>query len=243
MNSFQRFQIEHLSPSSLNLWRSAPGIWALRYIAKMKDSGHPAMWRGTAVENGLAALLHGQPLASAISAAYQSYDLNSKDYPDDVTEERELIAPMVEQCVKWKPPSHLNATQLRVEYFFEPVPIPVIGFIDFCFDGIDIDCKSTKACPSAPRPDHVRQVSLYRAARNRNGGVLYVTGKRHQYYEIDDASMNEALAEMHADALSLNNLLARCDTKEDVLRSLPVDWSHYAAPKTKVPLEELLLAG
>ena len=56
MNSFGRFGISHLSASSLNLWRASPGIFALRYLAKIKDSGNAAMWRGSAVENGLAAV-------------------------------------------------------------------------------------------------------------------------------------------------------------------------------------------
>ena len=245
-HSFARFGIEHLSPSALNTWRAAPGIWALRYIAKIKDGGGPAMWRGTAVENGFVNLLRGQSPENAHAAATQSFDLNAKDYQEtdnDLTSERELIGPMIEQCIKWSPPSALNAAQLRIEYFFDPVPIPVIGYLDMAFEGIDIDLKTTKACPSTPRSDHVRQVSIYRAARNRSGGVLYVTNKKHAYFDIADDMMNEAIDELRADALSLNNFLARCDSKEDVLRSLPVDWTNYQAPKTKVSLAEILLAG
>jgi hypothetical protein len=243
MNSFQRFGFDHLSASSLNLWRTSPGIWALRYIAKIKDGGSPAMWRGTAVENGLAFLLRGQTLDAAVGAAHQSFDLNAKDYSEDSTDERDLIAPMVEQCVKWTAPSALIATQVKIEHWFDPVPIPVIGYLDFAFDETDVDLKTTKACPSTPRSDHVRQVSIYRAARLRQGGILYVTGKRHQYFPVTDDMMNEALNELHADALSLNNFLARCDGKEDVLRSLPIDWTHFQAPKTKVPLADILMAG
>lgn len=245
-HSFERFGIGHLSASSLNLWRASPGVWAIRYIGGIKDAGNPAMWRGTAVENGLVALLRGQPLSAAVAAAHQSFDLNAKDYQEidgDMTAERGLITPMIEQCSRWKPPSALNATQLKIEHYFDPVPIPVIGYLDLAFDGIDIDCKSTKALPSAPRPDHIRQVSLYRAARGRNGGVLYVTNKKHAYYEIDDAAMNEALDELAATALSLNNFLARMESREDVLRSLPVDYEHFQAPKTRVPLNQILMAG
>jgi hypothetical protein len=243
-NAFERFNISHLSPSSLNLWRSAPGIFALRYIAGIKDGGKAAMWRGTAVETGLAALLRGETSGEALNAAHMNFDLNAMGIIDEANEpERALIEPMLKECAKWKPPSDLNATQLRVEYFFDPVPIPVIGYLDLGFDGIDIDLKTTKAMPSAPRADHVRQVSLYRAARGRAGGLLYVTNKKHAYYEVSDEMMAEGLAELHAAALSLNNFLARCDTREDALRSLPVDWDHWSAPKTKVPLSELLLAG
>lgn len=245
-NSFARFGIGHLSASQLNLWRGAPGLYLLRYIAKIKDSGNPAMWRGTAVENGLAALLRGQKLDVASDLAHQAFDLNANGYTEedgDLTAERDLIKPMLGECLKWQPPSELNATQLKVEYWFDPVPIPVIGYLDFGFHEIDIDLKTTKACPSQPRADHVRQVSIYRAARNRAGGLLYVTGKRHAYFDVNDDAMNGALGDMHAAALSLNNFLARCETREDALRSLPIDYDHYAAPKTKIPLEEILLGG
>lgn len=244
-NSFERFNISHLSASSLNLWRSAPGIWALRYVGGIKDGGNPAMWRGSAVENGLAALLHKQPLATAITASYRAFDLNAEnaEQNDELTNERDLIAPMLEQCAKWQAPSMLAATQLKIEHFFDPIPVPVIGYLDLAFDGIDIDLKTTKALPSAPRADHVRQVSIYRAARGRAGGLLYVTAKKYAYYPVDDTMMDEALMELHAAALSLQNFLAKCETRDEILRSLPVDWDHWSAPKTKVPLTDILSAG
>lgn len=249
MNSFSRFGITHLSPSSLNLWRAAPGLWNMRYIAKIPDEGNPKMWRGTAVETGLAALLYRQPFDQAVKMAYVNYELNSKPWtgsPEILTTQRDLIAPMIKELEKWKPPSALNATQVKVEYFFDPVPIPVRGYLDFGFEEIDIDLKSTEKCPkpeTGPSSDHVRQVSLYRAARNRRGALLYTSHARHQYFEITDDMMNDALEEMREDALSLNNFLARCETREDALRSLPIDWSHWKAPKTKIPLSEILLGG
>lgn len=241
-NSFTRHGISHLSASSLNLWRSAPGVFALRYLAGIKDAGNASMWRGSAVENGMAALLRGADITQACSIAYQAFNMNAQG-EDEADAERNLIYPMLAECQKWKPPGPLNAAQLKVEHWLEDVPIPVIGYLDFAFDGIDIDLKTTKACPSTPRPDHVRQVSLYRAARGRNGGVLYVTAKRHAYFDIDDDMMERALGDLQADALSLSNFLARCDTKEDALRSLPMDWEAFQAPKIKVPLAQILLAG
>jgi hypothetical protein len=253
-NSFERFNIDHLSPSSLNTWKTAPGIWALRYIAKIKSEGAPRMWRGTAVENGLAALLQ-QPyglldvkVERAKAVAHQNFDLNAEhaEQNGELIGERELIAPMIEQCAKWKAPSKLNATQLKIEYWLDPIPVPIEGWLDFAFDGIDIDLKTTKRCPkleTGPEPSHVGQVSIYRAARGRAGGLLYVSHANHTYFEVTDEMMDGALEDMRATALSLNNFLARMDTKEDVLRSLPVDYGHFQAPKTKVNFEDLLSAG
>lgn len=242
MNSFERFEIKHLSVSSLNLWRASPGVWALRYIARLKDDGNAAMWRGSAVENGLAAHLRGHD--NPCSIAHDAFDLNCQgEIADEITAERGLIEPMLDVCKLWKPPAELNATQLRVEYFLDHIPIPLIGYLDFAFQDIDVDLKTTKACPSVPRPDHVRQVSLYRAARGRNGGLLYVTAKKYAYYDVDDDAMERGLNDLQCDALSLYNFLSRCDSKQDALKSLPVDWESFYAPKTKVPLSEILLAG
>ena len=244
MNSFERFRINHLSASSLNLWMSSQSIWAARYIGNIKDDGNAAMWRGSAVENGLAALLRGQAIEFAVGAAHQAFDLNCNLATDVSSDERDLIQPMLDQCAAWKPPSELLATQLKIEHFFDPVPVPIIGYLDMSFDEADIDLKTTKALPSKPRAEHIRQVSIYRAARNKAGGLLYVTNKKHAYYEVNDEMMGDALNEMHACALSLQNFLARCEGPDDIFRSLPpIDYENFRAPKTKVKLTDLLLAG
>lgn len=233
-HAFARHGIEHLSPSSLNLWRDNPGIWALRYLKRITDDGSAAMWRGTAVEGGLAALLRGVPANEACALAEMNFLQNCQgELSDDIEAERTLISPMVMECSRWQPPSDLNATQIKVEYFFDAIPIPVIGYVDFCFDGIDVDLKTTKACPSAPRPDHVRQVSLYRAARERKGGVLYVTPKKRSYFEIDDDAFNGAMADMHNDAVSLYQFLGKFESADDVVRCLPMNRDHFRFPKIK----------
>ena len=245
MHALTRFGIEHLSPSSLNLWRSSPGLWALRYVAKIKDDGNAAMWRGKAVEDGFAALLRGTDIRAAQSMALQTFDQNAQgESSDTIDAEREMIGPMIfSASLGWQKPGPLNATQLKVEHWFDDVPVPVIGYLDFAFDGVDVDLKTTKACPSTPRPDHVRQVALYRAARGRDAGILYVTAKKHQYFHIDDDTCERALGDLQSCALALTQFLDRMPSKKDVLRCLPMDSDHYAFPKLKVPLAEVLLAG
>ena len=241
---FERFGISHLSPSSLNCWRASPGVWALRYLSKIRDDGNAAMWRGSAVEAGMAALLRGAKLDEATTLALQSFDLNSQgDITGELGSERDLIEPMLTECLKWQAPSALNATQLKIEHWFEHIPIPVIGYLDLAFDGIDVDLKTTKACPSSPRPDHVRQVSLYRASRERLGGLLYVTAKRHAYFPVDDDMMARGLSDLESDALSLMNFLSRCDDRRAAIKSLPMDVDHFMFPKLKVPLADVLAAG
>lgn len=245
---FDRFEIDHLSPYALRLWRSVPGLWARQYIAGEKSETTARQARGKAVETGLAAILHGQSLETAVALAMQNFDLNAVELDkEEVADERKLIKPMVATCFYWDPPGKLSATQLRVEIFVDPIPIPIVGYLDFAFDtGIDVDLKTIKACPSKPRPDDVRQVSIYRAARHREGAILYVTDKRRACYEVTDEMAFEALEQIQADATQLYNFLARMETREQVMQCLPYDPEHWLAggrkPKTKVPLIDALLA-
>lgn len=243
MNDFTRFGIDHLSPSSINAWKSSPGIWALRYLASVRDKGNAAMWRGTAVEAGYAAHLRGATLNNAYKIAAQTFiTLAGGEITEEIEAENANVKAMLFECLNWKPPSMLLATQIRVEHFFDDIPIPVMGYVDLSFEHEDVDLKTTKACPSSPRGDHIRQVSLYRAARKKRGGLLYVTGKKHAYYPVDDASMKVALDEMREDALSLMNFLSNFKDRATVLKCLPIDWESFMAPKVRTPLSKVLAA-
>jgi hypothetical protein len=76
MSPFERYAIGHLSPSSLNLWRASPGLWTARYLGGLKDE-NAAMWRGHAVETGLARLFRGGSIGEARSAALDRFDENT----------------------------------------------------------------------------------------------------------------------------------------------------------------------
>jgi hypothetical protein len=243
MNPLQRYGIGHLSPSSLNLWRASPGLWSARYLAGLKDE-NAAMWRGHAVETGLARLLRGGSTGEARSDALDLFEANATgEAAEHIETERNRIIPMLDTAATWKAPAKLTATQLRVEYRFSGVPVPIIGFIDFAFaDGIDVELKTTKARPSKPRADHVRQVALYRAARERRGGVLYVTDKRFAFYEIDDEDVRPALADLEAAALSLTRFLDRIRCARDALSCLPIDWDDWrASTPLRAAVENLLV--
>lgn len=247
MTPFTRHNITHLSASSLNTWREAPGLWALRYLSKVRDDGNPAMWRGSAVEAGLHRVLVGRP-DEALPAALDNYALNSHgEITDEIESERALIEPMIAQASRWQAPSPLVAVQLKIEHWFEGIGIPVIGYADFIFeDGLIVDLKTTAAMPSTPRANHVRQVALYRAARgNAPGAVLYATKAKHACYPIDDENMDRALNDLESDARSLMAFLACVNSPADAIRCLPMNTDHYtfSNPKMKVALADILAAG
>jgi hypothetical protein len=76
MSPFERYAIDHLSPSSLNLWRASPGLLTARYLAGLKDE-NAAMWRGHAIGTGLARLFRGGSIGEARSAALDRFDENT----------------------------------------------------------------------------------------------------------------------------------------------------------------------
>jgi len=249
MSGFEKHGIRHLSPSSLNLWRDAPGIWALRYLAKVRDDGSAPMWRGNAVERGMEYLLRGNSLQDAQSFAMQAFEEAAQGEISDANDaERKLIPAMVAKIADWhadmlgaKNITPMAATQLKVEAQLQGVSIPVIGYVDFTFmEGADVDCKSTKACPSKPRPDHLRQVALYNYARKRPAALLYVTDKRFAYYTPTEFEMDGAVQELADAARSLEQFLYRMPDADTAIRCMPMATDHYAfSPAYKAKLLEL----
>lgn len=234
MNPFQKFGIAHLSPSSLNCWRETPGLWALRYLGKVRDDGSPAMWRGTAVEKGVEAFLLGKPSAHCVSLAEAAFDtLCQGEISDGITKERTNIAPMLRQAAiaLSEKKIKLAGTQIRIETQLEGVSVPVIGYVDFTFlnrTDNDIDLKTTSALPSKPRLAHVRQVATYNRARKRPQALLYVTDKKHALYEISDEEMRDAIDELTNSAQTLERYLAAMPDALAAMRSLPHQLDHYA---------------
>jgi hypothetical protein len=226
MSSFERHNIKHLSASSLNLWRAHPAKWAMQYLGGHKEES-PAFWRGLAVEDGLKAHLMGH---DPMGVAMNTFEKNAMgEASDEVEDERKLVAPMVAEAIKWKPPSKLFATQVEIQYWMDGVPIPIKGYLDFVFEcGAIIDSKTSKTCPSRPKADHVRQVAIYRAAKdNAPGSLLYITHTKHACLPVGDNAAAEALDGLRRDAQSLERFLSVVDDAGDALRMLPFNTDDF----------------
>jgi hypothetical protein len=242
VSGFQKYGIDHLSPSALNCWRETPGLWTLRYLAKVWDAGNPAMWRGTATERGVEALFRGSSIIDGIRFAQGEFEkLCMGEITDEITNEMSNIGPMVTQAADAIKKNHIcniAATQLKVETWLDGVSIPVIGYVDFTFmEGPDIDLKTTKACPSKPRPDHVRQVALYNKARERPAALLYVTDKKYAFYRPTQDDLDAAVAELTSAGRSLERFLSVMPDADTAIRSVPHNLDHYGygdAAKAKI---------
>ena len=228
MSGFERHGIRHLSASSLNLWTALPGLWALRYLHSFKDLMGPAASRGTAVEAGFLRILHGKSHKDALAVAHETFDRDIQgELSEKIDAERAMMTGMLEQCAAWKPPGELLASQIKVECFLDGIDVPLIGYVDFSFEDTDVDLKTTKACPSKPKADHVRQVSIYRQARNKRGKLLYITEKKQAEFEVDDDARDAAMQELTLTAKSLDRYLSTFDSATDAVRALPIDRDNF----------------
>lgn len=247
MSAFLKHGINHLSPSSLNCWLSAPGIWTLRYLGGAKDDGNAAMWRGSAVEAGLHRLLLGKPDTEALGAAQESFDGQcAGEVSEAIETEGKIIPGMVKRGMEWLASAKIGplaATQLKVETRLDGVSVPVIGYLDFTFmEGPDVDCKTTKACPSKPRPDHVRQLSLYWQARERPQSLLYLTEKRFAYFPVPEDDLKAGIADLTRAAQSLERFLSYMPDANAAIRCMPMEkdsfmWSAAAETKLSAIME------
>ena len=110
--------------------------------------------------------LHGRDNALAV-ALKKFEEITGGEISETIDAERARIHPMLKQLSGWKRPGELLASQIKIECWLDGLSVPLIGYVDFSFDAKDVDLKTAKAMPSKPKPDHVRQVSIYRHGHAR----------------------------------------------------------------------------
>lgn len=242
MNPFEKFGIDHLSPSSLNNYAANPALWVGKYLLGWKDEFGPAATRGSSIEAGLDHWLYQRDKETAIQKAYQHFATNTDGQADDDHEaERSNLEPMLLQAISalgnFSTP---NARQLRLEYYVDGVEVPVIGYTDYEWTEYGLDLKTTKACPSSIKADHGRQVALYSAAKRRPWKVLYVTAKKSALYDQtpEDAALH--LRDLERAARSVRHLLSKSSDGKDALRFFAPDPDNFRwSPETITMAREM----
>lgn len=203
MNAFEKHGIEHLSPSTCNLFVGSPAAFVLQKVLKKVTSVGAAAHRGTAAETGI---VHGlqdptASLADCVKKAQEQFALLTAMSGDPrLDKERDSVAGFVEQGLKeLKPYGTPISMQGKIEHRFDGLAVPFVGYYDLKFsNGIIVDIKTTHAQPSQISVPHARQVSLYMAAEGCNDGrVSYVTSKKAISYKVENAAQHlESLAKI-----------------------------------------------
>lgn len=193
MNPFSAHGIEHLSPSSCNLFAASPAMFVLEKCLKKRAPVGAAAHRGTAVEHGIVhGLLTGADEAACIAEAKAKFDsLTALSGDSRLDRESDGIPGMVSMGLgELLPYGKPTETQGRIEYRVEGLKVPLIGYFDLEWQNHKIltDIKTTHALPSKIKLPHARQVSLYHAARggDLDPRVTYVTSKKVATYRLEN---------------------------------------------------------
>lgn len=194
-NPFSAHGIEHLSPSTCNLFTASPAMFVMDKCLKKKGQVGCAAYRGTSVEKGIAhGLENGASEAECIKVAEEEFwRLSSMSSDPSREKEQGSVPEMVKIGLKELAPyGKPTSSQGKIEYWFESIAVPFIGYYDFEWSNhnILIDLKTTHALPSKISTNHARQVALYTAARgNENDPRLtYVTTKKCATYRLENVS-------------------------------------------------------
>ena len=214
MSPFEKYGMQHLSPSSCNTFVNSPAAFILQKCMKRNNPVGPAAHRGTASETGIA---HGlvNPKASleaCVAAAREQYNtLTALSTDPRVEKERDAIPGFVKTGLQELRPYGIpSSLQGHVSHTVEGLAVPIIGYYDFEWEhkGILIDLKTTHRLPSKISVPHARQVSLYKAVRGNNlsARISYTTPSKVATYELEN--YDQHLKSLERVALTIQKFLS-----------------------------------
>ncbi|MCA0318209.1 MAG: PD-(D/E)XK nuclease family protein [Proteobacteria bacterium] len=223
------------SPSSLNLFAASPSMFVLEKVLGRRQPVGAAAHRGTAVEEGVAFGLDNPdaPTAECVAIAERKFRslmaLNTDPRREKV---EDGIAAMVERALTaLRPYGRPSSKQGFIEWRPEGLTYPIVGYYDFAWDshGIVVDLKTTEKLPSAIKPGHARQVSLYTGG-NMEGRLAYITPAKSAVYQLEDVAAHRAC--LHRMALACERFLALSDAPQFFVSITAPDLeSFYFAPQ------------
>ena len=146
---FEKHGIDHLSPSSLRLFRDAPAVWIGKYLLKAPDEAGPGAWRGQAVEAGVDRLLFGLDGGAALEAMQNKWDEQAQGIvdPDAVKEYDALLDFLVQARTAFDGMPVPLQRQAKIELTLPGISVPLVGYSDWIWPDRGTDLKNQLAHP------------------------------------------------------------------------------------------------
>lgn len=232
MSPFERFDIQHLSPSSCNLFVSSPAMFVLEKVLKRRQPVGCAAHRGTAVEAGVAhGLMTGVDVAECQQVTARKFQQLTAMSGDPRREKESdglkgMVSWALSELMPYGPPSSLQG---KIEYSVDGLSVPFVGFYDFewASHGILVDLKTTHALPSKISTNHARQVALYAAARGDNidARLTYCTPKKVATYQLENA--RDHVRALERIGLTIQRFLSITNDPQELAALVVPDVDHY----------------
>lgn len=241
MNAFERHNIDHLSPSAINLYVAEPALWVMERLLGHRSPSSGAAVRGRAVEYGihLGLMEPHRSVEGCVADAEKVFDRDMALNPDPQRDhERANIAGYVRHgLAELRQYGVPTAAQDRVEIRLDDVPVPVEGYIDWRFDqyGLVVDLKTAERLPLTISDPHGRQGAVYGAAHHNYGMRFAYTkptagtkdGRTVAVYEMSADDIRRHLAALRQIAIRLGRFLALSTDPHELAGLLVPDFETF----------------
>lgn len=237
MDTLEECGITYLTAASLQLWREAPAVWALRYLFGIHSYKLPKVARSVALKDGLRAYLHTHDESLAEDTALEAYERKLVDWcvspsDPDARSQHCTILPMISVIVKeikdlgidQKPLAFSIARHVPVDW----APVPLLSVVDFVFADRQLKIKFTDRRPSAIKPRDLASLAIDVMARNQPPQIVYVTHKHAGWHEPTIDELYVAQRQLQAEAEAMEVFLLSAQTREHALAMLPLNHEHWA---------------
>jgi len=243
---FSAYGIQHLSPSTCNLFVASQAAFVLGKCMKKRSFVGAAAHRGTAVEKGVVyGLETGATDEECVRVAKDEFWRLMVLSSDPAADKEEAAVPemvkigLAELRGYGKPTS----TQGKIEHRFDSIAVPFIGYYDveWANHNILVDLKTTHALPSKISTNHARQVSLYAVARGNeiDPRVAYITPKKSATYRVDNVS--EHVKALERIGLAIQRFLSISNDPMELAKHVmpDVDSFYFRDPMTRQAVFEI----
>ena len=223
-NPFDKFDIEHLSASSINLFIQDICLFIVRYLFKHKSPTNPAMLRGIVIDHALG---NKTSVAEAQKEfmALMNYEKKQGNVFDQ--EKAEIEYNNIEKYLDVGIPFYKDlgkpvSYQEKVILQFEDLPIDIIGYVDLEYKDCIRDIKTTAKTPKLT-PQVSRQLAIYSTALDKPAfaDYLYVAKTKQEVVTFEVEDVDARINEVYRVALAMMNLLQNNDINSLVEQFYP----------------------
>ena len=183
--------INHLSPSQINTFIANPCKWILRVSGYTDQAGNSNMWRGTAADDAVCAMLGGSSKSEALEIGRKSWadkldfavnwygsESHLREADKHLGTNFGKLDTYINAALDFyeKKGQRVIATQKKISIQDESLPVPIIGFIDIECDDLIRDIKTTARKPANGQLTESvsRQMSVYWKATGKNPVADYI---------------------------------------------------------------------
>jgi hypothetical protein len=227
---FARHGIDHISPSSLRLFKENLAVWIGRYMLRVRDEAGPKAWRGIAVEAGLDQVLFASAdRLDALTQARRAWDARAMGLIDpDAVKEYELLEAFLDQAIDaFKDKGMPLTRQGKIEIDLPGIEVKLQGYTDYRYAEHAYDLKTTHRIPSKADLAHVEQMSAYMLATGLPFTLVYVSSKRWSAFDITPQMAAEGYDRLVESAQAMRAFLSKVDGARDALTMVAPDYENY----------------